>query len=108
MKPHHLLIFLLTAISFSSCQKEKVWVKYLETQCANPWPVHYTLPDSEKVEAIKAYFSGEGVKVFHITMEDMYEPAACLACMCHTGRVMSCRVGEKDLPVMLSHGFTGN
>jgi hypothetical protein len=106
MKFYRLLILLLTTIFLNSCEKDQVWVKYFETQCANPWPVHYTLPDSEKVEAIKAYFSGEGVEVFLVTMEDMYEPAACMACMCHTGKVISCRVREKDLPVMLEYGFT--
>lgn len=107
MKPSLLLFSLLTAISFSSCQKDRVWVKYLETYCDDPWG-GYTQPDSEKVEAIKAYFSGEGVKVFDVTMEAMYEPAACMGCMCLSGNVISCRVGEEDLPVMLEHGFTAD
>ncbi len=102
------LLFILTAIIFTSCQKEKVWVKYLETQCADPWAVNYTLPDTEKVEAIKEYFAAEGVEVFHVTIEAMHEPAACLACSCTSGNVISCRVKEKDMAVMKAHGFTSD
>jgi len=107
-KMKHLTLFLaLTALSLTSCQREKVWVKYLETQCADPWG-GYTQPDAEKTAAIKAYFSGQGVEVFHVTMEALHGPDACMACECLSGNVISCRVSEKDLPVMLDHGFTSD
>lgn len=107
MKPCHLLIFLLTVISLSSCQKEKVWVKYSETGCADPWGGS-SQPHAEKVSSIKAFFSGVGVDVFGVAIETVNLPDACDACFCLTGNVISCEVREKDLPVMLQHGFTAD
>jgi hypothetical protein len=107
MKAHHLLIFLLTAISFTSCQKERVWVKYSETGCADPWGGSWQ-PHAEKVSSIKAFFSGVGVEVFGVAIETVNLPDACDACHCLTGNVIRCEVREKDLPVMLEQGFTAD
>jgi hypothetical protein len=41
-------------------------------------------------------------------MEALHGPDACMACECLSGNVISCRVSEKDLPVMLDHGFTSD
>jgi len=104
MKPNYLLIFLFAVISLSSCQKERVWVKYSETACADPWG-GFSQSDTERISTIKAYFSDVGVEVFGVTIEKVNEPDACFACTCLSGNVISCEVKEKDLPVMLEYGF---
>jgi len=101
------LLWISSTIILTSCQKEKVWVHYTETQCADPWG-GYTAPDEEKVIAIREYFATEGVQVYHVTIEAMHQPAVCMACSCTSGNVINCRVREKDLPVMLSHGFSND
>lgn len=103
MKAHHLLIFLLAAISFTSCQKERVWVKYLETACFDPW-----WPNDDTESAVKEFFDDLGVAVFSVSVQAENEPDMCFACHCLSGNVISCEVREKDLPVMLEQGFTAD
>ena len=101
MKPVLLLIFLLTAISFSSCQKERVWVKYSETGCADQW-----WPNDDTESAVKEFFDDLDVAVLNVSVQAENEPDMCQACFCLTGNVIRCEVREKDLSVMMGYGFT--
>jgi len=90
----------------SGCEKIRptVWMEYHETGCSDPWFGNNT-EAIETEKKVKEFLKKNDVKVFDVELSSDGIPEACFACFCKTGRIIACKVKEKDVETMEAFGF---
>lgn len=79
-------------------------MEYQETACFDPWFGNNTKAE-ETPEEVEEFLKEEGIKVFEVKINSGGTPEACDACHCKTGRIIACKVKEKDAETMEAFGF---
>ena len=99
-----LIAIIFISITFSTCQKDTIWVYYDETGCSDKWGVA-NVPDKDKMKNVKKYLRGKQIHVLklEITSDGIFE--ACKACFCKTGKRIKCKIYEEDLYKAINENF---
>ncbi len=86
------LAFLFTGlISLGRCNSKKcnteVWMRYDETQCANPWQFNWFAPptDEQLAGAVRGYLQEREINILEIRTRRDKEVISCEACTCLNG-----------------------
>ncbi len=77
---------------------DEVWMRYDETQCANPWQFNwFTKPTPEQVMgAIKSELLGQDVHILEMRASYEKDLVTCNACECPTGTHYFVRIPTSD------------
>jgi hypothetical protein len=100
----------LCLLAAASCSKNtvepedgKVQVSYAQTQCADPWgSVNGNL---QLVTAASTYLASKGITLTNAQASQVSGPAACLACTCGTGVVLTGTVDSTQLAAVQALRF---
>jgi len=108
MKLIKLTCILVLAFSMMHCSKseEKVTLIYNQTQCADPWETSSGNTDEEIIDSIESYFDIKyGLDIEVLNISDSNNVAACFACTCPSGRVITACVDEQFSDELETEGF---
>lgn len=95
------------SLATSSCRRndpELAQVSYTQTYCADKWGAAPTPAQLETVAT--AYLAQQGITLVNVQASRVSEPAACFACTCRTGVVLTGRVAPEQLAAIQALGFT--
>lgn len=94
----------LATISCRQNDPELALVSYAQTGCADKWGAAPTPAQLETVAT--AYLAQQGIVLVNAQASRVSAPAACLACTCRTGVVLTGRVAPEQLAAIQALGFT--
>lgn len=91
---------------------KRVWVEIEPRQChSNPWERDWTaqgggedFSQANEPNIVKAFYAKIGVKIYDVAYQSRHE-IVCTSCACPRGDAMLLRIGEPDVPKMISAGF---
>lgn len=81
-----------------------VHVRYAQTQCADKWGMANT--PQQLVTVATAYLVQQGITLTSAQASSVNPPAACAACTCPTGVVLTGATSPADWPALQALGFT--
>lgn len=111
MKSIKYLLLLCLPLFFSQCyihdenpDDDLVWMRYLETKCADAWLTGENDSAAEVINAVEDYFKPLDIERIRVTFDDRYAQA-CEACICTSGRIIEVRIHECLEDLFEEEGF---
>lgn len=102
------IIIILLFILFISCDKicNLQWMKYEQTACADTWGNSNSFSNDKDLEkAVTNNFDEMKIKIKTVNITNDGIIDYCYACNCRTGKIIHCKVKEKDISEMEIKGF---